>query len=129
MTSTTQLTLSQLRTAFRDFKLRWPQEIKTAAPRAKKGAPAPAWKGRYVGRGETGTAAHLTQKQADEIARVEDALGWTSNPLRLEGFIRRQLGLPANVHKPVENLMSREATKVITGMMRQTPDAPVPTAA
>ena len=123
VTSTTQLTEAQLRTAFRDYRLQWP------FPRSKKKSPAkpprqPAaapWAGRYRGRGERGAAQHLTQPQADEIARLEDHLGWTGEPSRLLGFIRRQLSLPESVTKPPEGLMVHEATKVITGLRRQTP--------
>lgn len=130
VTSTTQLTESQLRTAFHDFKLRWPLASSKRPAAPPDAAPAsdarghePTWRGRYHGRGERGAAAVLTQPQADEIARLEDVLGWTPNPVRLQGFIRRQLGLPENVTKPVERLMVHEATKIITGLRRQSPDA------
>ena len=72
-------------------------------------------KGRYYGGGNPGSNRdHLTQAQADEIARLEDALGWTENPKRLRGFIVRQIGK----HCTVEMLMNYEARKVISGMKK-----------
>ena len=43
---------------------------------------------------------------------MEDQLGWTPNPDRLEGFIERQLG------KEIEPrfLRNRQASDVITGL-------------
>ena len=123
VTSTKQLTEPQLRTAFRDYRLRWPFPKGKKKPATPPRPPADApWRGRYEGRGERGAAQFLTQDQADEIARLEDHLGWTGAPDRLRGFIRRQLGLPDNVTKDVGGLMVREATKVITGLRRQAPD-------
>jgi hypothetical protein len=86
------------------------------APQKKDGDEP--WAGRYEGRGSTGFAGFLTQPQADYIARLEHELGWADDPRRLQGFIRRQLGLPENVVKPVQNLRLRQATKVITGLKR-----------
>lgn len=129
VTSTTQLTEKQFRTAFRDYRLRWPFKRATKATAAARPRADAPWWGKYTGRGEPGAAAFLTQPQADEIARLEHILGWASEPARLLGFIRRQLGLPANVHPAVERLMVHQATSVITGLKKQTPDVPTPSAA
>ena len=72
------------------------------------------WEGRYVGRGHTGQAKHLTQDQADEIARLEHKLGWLSDPRRISGFIKRQIGRTVKVPR----LSKREASKVITGLRK-----------
>jgi len=81
--------------------------------------PRPAarpWKGRYTGRGRRGRGKHLTQAQADEIARLEHDLGWQDSPARVQGFIRKQLG--GSALKSVEMLTRREATLVITGLRK-----------
>jgi len=66
---------------------------------------------RYRGTGKGGSAAgHLTQSQADEIGRLQDALGW--NTARLTGFIRRQ----TKKFCTPEMLLSHEASRVISGM-------------
>jgi hypothetical protein len=44
------------------------------------------WEGRYDARGG------LTQKQADELGRLEWKLGWHTNPERLRSFIQRTAG-------------------------------------
>ena len=44
------------------------------------------WEGRYDARGG------LTQKQADELARLEWELDWHTNAERLRGFIERTVG-------------------------------------
>ena len=66
---------------------------------------------RYFG---TGLGWALTQTQANKIAVLESQLGWADNPLRLEGFIERQIGK----RKKVEWLKNREASKVITGLQK-----------
>lgn len=73
-------------------------------------------RGRYYGAGVPGEAGHLTQQQANYIAKMEDEMGWTGEPERLIGFIERQLG----EKKPVSMLRSREASIVITGLERVT---------
>lgn len=93
---------------------------KTSTPKAPKVAPdeadnAPAWRGRYD---VPGTPGMVTPAQANAIARLEDALGWTGQPDRLQGMIRRQLGRPSNVHVPVHGLANRQASSLITGLQR-----------
>jgi len=73
---------------------------------------APPKKSRYRGTGDGVRNGHLTQAQADEIARLEDALGWTENPKRLRGFIFRTIGKRCSV----EMLMAYEASRVLTGL-------------
>lgn len=69
----------------------------------------------YVGKGiKSDGGKHLTQKQADEIARLEQVLGWTDNPKRLGGFITRQ----TKKTKTVEMLGRKEASKVILGLRK-----------
>lgn len=116
VTSTTQLTERELVAAVR--KQGGNPEAKKPAKKPARAQVQDAAAGRYEGRGGRGFAGFLTQSQADYIARLEDSLGWSSDPSRLRGFIRRQLGLPSNVTKPVEALRLREATKVITGLER-----------
>lgn len=67
------------------------------------------WKGRYFG----GGGRMLTQAQADNVARLEDKLGWNAEPERLTGFLLRQ----TNRRCTVSMLMNDEATAVITGLM------------
>lgn len=74
--------------------------------------PRPSHEGRYDGGGTKGFEHRLTQGQADEIARLEDVLGWTNDPARLAGFIQYQLAKK----KKVSKLTLSEATKVITGL-------------
>lgn len=85
---------------------------------APKKAPRPdrnaAWVGRYYAAGQRGEAGHLTQAQADEIARLEYELGWQDNPDRLAGFIERQTGQK----KTVPMLRNRDASKVIMGLRK-----------
>ena len=83
-------------------------------PRPAKGPSGHPWKGRYAGTGQAGEAGHLTQSQADYVARLEYELGWQSNPDRLIGFIERQTG----ARKAVSMLRNREASKVITGLRK-----------
>jgi len=71
-------------------------------------------RGRYLGAGREGFAGVLTQKQADEIARLEDTMKWSADPTRLLGFIERQTGRSAHVHE----LTKAEGVKVITGLRR-----------
>lgn len=89
-----------------------------AATQQQKKAYEGPWTGRYEARGSKGFAGFLTQPQADYIAYLEHTLGWSAEPKRLEGFIRRQLGLPENVTKPVGYLRLKQATKVIVGLKR-----------
>lgn len=70
--------------------------------------------GRYVGRGAVGDNRHLTQEQADEIARLEDELRWDGSPNRLRGFIRRVTGKK----QTVEMLGGRDASAVISGLRK-----------
>lgn len=72
--------------------------------------PGKPW-GRYPVSGAPGM---ITQRQADYMAKLEDILGWTSNPDRLVGFIRRQMG----IKKGIAMLKNREASSVITGLER-----------
>lgn len=72
------------------------------------------WRSRYIGSGREGFAGSLSQKQADEIARLEDRLKWSPDPTRLLGFIERQIGRSLHVHE----LTKAEAVKVITGLRR-----------
>jgi hypothetical protein len=69
---------------------------------------------RYSGRGSKQVGTWLTQAQADRISRLEDDLGWATNPDRLLGFIERQIGSRATV----EMLSVARASKVILGLER-----------
>jgi hypothetical protein len=74
------------------------------------------WRGRYHGAGRRGDGgSRLTQHQADEIARLEDELGWTARgPKTLGAFLKRQTGaltLPSA-------LTRKQAADVVTGMRR-----------
>ena len=82
--------------------------------KTQENGPEP-WRGTYPVPGAKG---HVTQAQADEIARLELRLGWAGTPDRLQGMIRRQLGRPASVTTPVANLANRQASSLITGMKR-----------
>jgi len=72
------------------------------------------WEGHYKGHPNKHQAGQLTQKQADEIARLEWKIGWTPEPSHVRGFIKRQLG----TQMQVTDLTKREAQKVITGLRR-----------
>lgn len=82
-------------------------------------------KGRYIGRGSVGQPGHLTQEQAGYIARLEDQLGWSNNPRRIAGFIKRVTGSISTV----EMLSSRNASKLIIGLERLTGRNPHPRSA
>jgi hypothetical protein len=85
-------------------------------PTPSRGQPDPdaAHLGRYE---STGAKTHATQKQLDEIARLEDLLGWTG-ALPLQRMIRRQTGRADNI-VTLPHLLSRaQATSLITGMRR-----------
>lgn len=86
-------------------------------------APVKKRDSRYHGRGEKGMGRWLTQGQADKIARLEDALGWTSQPKRLIGFIERQI----RVRATVEMLSVTNASKVILGLEQMKNSASAPT--
>ncbi len=75
---------------------------------------------RYRGTG----GENLTDRQAWKIEQQETALGWHENPKRLQGWIKRQLELPEGIAKTVETLTNREASKVITGLMKLTGERP-----
>lgn len=79
----------------------------TPPPQADK-----PWEGRYKGHPNPHQASELTQKQADEIARLEWQLGWFSQPERIRSFIERQVGQRMSV----TSLSKREATTVVTGL-------------
>ena len=91
---------------------------------ARDRSPQP-WRGRYP---VPGAPDRVTQAQADEVARLEDALGYaapppgacrqglTSGPL--QKLIGRQLGRPSNVHVPIHGLSREQATSLITGLRR-----------
>ncbi|APF20370.1 hypothetical protein Calab_1480 [Caldithrix abyssi DSM 13497] len=67
----------------------------------------------YSGSGRAGDGRHfLTQAQANKIGALEYALGWSGNPFRLIGFIKKQTGK----NKTVEMLSRSEASKVIIGL-------------
>jgi hypothetical protein len=70
----------------------------------------------YSGSGARGTriSDHLTQRQADEIARLEEKLGMTDNPKRLYGLIRHVLGKQCSPSM----LMKFEASKLIIVMRK-----------
>jgi hypothetical protein len=89
-----------------------------APPQRQQSAPQPP-QPRYRGSGRAGhEVAHLSQRQANEIARLESDLGW-DDPARMRGFIKRQLGLKDSaISKTVEGLTMREASTVITGLRR-----------
>lgn len=79
------------------------------------GAPQPAPSAsRYTGAGSRGTriSDHLTQEQADEIARQEERLGMSGNPKRLYGLIHHVLGKTCSPSM----LMKFEASKLIMVM-------------
>ncbi len=78
--------------------------------------------GRYYGSGTRGQGPFLTQDTADEIARLEDVLGWTADPKRLQGFIERQTGHK----KSVRMLTKSQASKVIVGLKRVAGISPHP---
>ncbi len=80
---------------------------------------------RYAAHGQRGM---ITPKQAGLIKRLEDQLGWTAEPQRLLGFVRRQLGYEAEgaLSKGISMLTSDEASKVITGLQRLTGERPHP---
>jgi hypothetical protein len=86
-----------------------PPERPTPPPQADK-----PWEGRYKGHPNKHQAAKLTQKQADEIARLEFQIGWFSEPRRVRNFIKRQVGKKMRVPE----LTKREAIKVITGLRK-----------
>lgn len=81
--------------------------------------------GRYAVPGRDGM---VTQPQADEVARLEAALGWPEPPAgarragytstQLQKMIARQTGRPANVHVPIHGLNRHQATTLITGLRR-----------
>jgi len=98
-TSTLQLSVAELNTGIRLL-------MACVNPQ-----PKPAQRGRYTVRTLLGK---ITQRQADLISLLEDYLGWTENPERLRGFIKKQTGMD----KEVQDLGNREASKVITGMKR-----------
>jgi hypothetical protein len=83
--------------------------------------PSKPWTGRYYGAGQQGQRdAMITQGQADEISRLEMAMGWEGEPERLQGFIRKQIArpLPPNARVLVSSLTKGEATRIITGLRR-----------
>lgn len=79
----------------------------------------PDWRGYYTARGSTQQGKHLTQKQADEIARLEHKLGWLGEEKRIRGFILRTVGKA----KFVAALTKREATHVITALRKMAASA------
>jgi hypothetical protein len=90
---------------FRDMGWSPVESAEASGPDHDRGEPH----GRYQSTGRDGFA---TQDQLNYIAVMEDQLGWTPNPDRLEGFIERQLG------KEIEPrfLRNRQASDVITGL-------------
>ena len=94
---------------------RTPREHAGKAKRSASYASKQPWKGRYHGAGQRGDKTrHLTQHQADEIARIEDVLGWTADPKRLAGFLERQTG----ARTLTSSLTRKQAADVITGLRR-----------
>lgn len=73
----------------------------------------PVWKGRYQTTGDGGKA---TQKQLNYIALMEHELGWTDEPKRLRGFIKRTRG----EKKRPQYLSNRQASDVINGLEKLT---------
>lgn len=67
----------------------------------------------YRGMGRAGDGGvFITQAQADKIGALENAFGWSGDPFRLIGFIKKQTGKI----KTVEMLSRSEASKVIIGL-------------
>lgn len=87
---------------------------KARPPRSASNKDQP-WRGRYAA---TGTDGNATQAQLDEIARIEEALGWNAHRDALQSMIRRQLGRPASVFTPPHLLANRQASSLVTGMKR-----------
>ena len=92
------------------------------APRNARTAAKPHPSGRehwtrcYHGGGSKEFAHRLTPKQAREIARLEDVLGWTADPKRLTGFVARTLRLQAPITKTPSMLTKAEATDLLTAL-------------
>jgi hypothetical protein len=89
------------------------------ARRTTTGSRLPAYKKRYLASGSAEAAdgqPFPTQDQLDEIARNEDRLGWTENPARLMGFIRRVCRMPDNVVVRPEKLARKQASQVILAL-------------
>lgn len=84
-------------------------------PRPDTAREAEPWRGRYASAGTDGRA---TQAQLDEIARLEDSLGWSGSRDALQRMIRRQLGRPPSVFTPPQMLAGRQASSLVTGMRR-----------
>lgn len=68
---------------------------------------------------------HLTQAQADEIGRLETALGWSISPWRLKALIKKlfrndqkRLFDPQDCRPIVERLKKRQASTLIYIMLK-----------
>lgn len=90
--------------------------IINALIRLKNGQPAPHANAqpRYPARGG------CTQKQANEIARLERRYGWHTTPKRLRGWIEKYIRPLCDDEHPGD-LSKRDATTCITGLRKLTP--------
>lgn len=119
--STPDLTQRQADQAIRDL-MRAEQARQQRGERPPQRKQRHPYRGRYMGTGRKGEAAHATQKQCDEIARLEYDYGWQNGTPdqesdRLLGFIRRQ----TRKRKSVAMLTLDEASSVITGLRKLPP--------
>ena len=80
----------------------------------------PTHKGRYRSQAG-GEKRWATQKQLDEIARLEDKAGWTENPDRLVGYARRVLRLTENVLPQIDKLGRKDASNLILALRNVKP--------
>ena len=69
--------------------------------------------------GFVGRKGFITLKQYKYMKAMFDELGWDTEKRQM-GFIRKQLGLPKNVHKLPESLKKDEARKILFPLEKMT---------
>lgn len=94
-------------------------DLLAANPRRQTTAPRPSVPRPSGDRYEPMGGGRATRKQLRFLAGLEDALGWTDQPERLRGFIRRQLRLADNVELLTPaSLTPKMCSTVISGLVK-----------